>query len=161
MAKGKWSTDELVQVDTSAVLAKYKELDLSQPEIKKSLKAAARKSLNIIRSSVRKGAATVTTNAEKRRKGVNLVVYKNASGGQVNVYKAFELSSGTGRRIFSLRWLEEGTKEGIGRDGRRHGATPPKPFFNASVSSAIGQAESEYTSHILESIEKVVAKRKQ
>jgi hypothetical protein len=56
--------------------------------------------------------------------------------------------------------LEEGTKEGIGRDGRKHGATPAKPFFNAAVSSSLGKAENALSDNILKSIEKVASKRK-
>ena len=160
MAKGSFSRGELVSVDSEAIERKLEQLDMKQPEIKKSLKSAVRKSLNIIRSAVRKGAATVTTNPEKRRKGVGLVVYKNGSGGQVNIYTPFQLSNAKGRGIFILRWLEEGTKEGIGRDGRKHGATPAKPFFNASVSSSMGKAESALSDNIMQSIDKVASKRK-
>ena len=70
MAKGSFSKGELVSVDSEAIESKLEALDMKQPEIKKSLKSAVRKSLNILRSAVRKGAASVTTNAEKRRKGV-------------------------------------------------------------------------------------------
>ena len=92
MAKGSFSKDELVSVDSEAIEQKLKELNMTQPEIKKSLKSAVRKSLNVLRSAVRKGAASVTTNPEKRRKGVGLVVYRNGSGGQVNIYTPFQLS---------------------------------------------------------------------
>ena len=135
-------------------------MSMTQPEVKKSLKSAVRKSLNILRSAVRKGAASVTTNAEKQRKGVGLVVYKNGSGGQVNIYTPFQLSKSTGRGIFILRWLEEGTKEGIDRRGRKHGATPAKPFFNAAVSSSVGKAEQSLSDNIMQSIERVASKRK-
>ena len=160
MATGKFSYDELVSVDSSAIERKLDAMNMRQPEIKKSLKSAVRKSLNIIRSAVRRGAASVTTNPEKRRKGVGLVVYKNGSGGQVNIYTPFQLSNAKGRGIFILRWLEEGTKEGIGRNGRLHGATPAKPFFNTAVSSSLGKAESALSDNILQSIEKVASKRK-
>ena len=160
MAKGSFSRDELVWVDSEAIERKLEQLDMKQPEIKKSLKSAVRKSLNIIRSAVRKGAATVTTNPEKRRKGVKLVVYKNGSGGQVNIYKGDYMNSVKGRGFFTLRWLEEGTKEGIGRNGKWHGATPAKPFFNAAVSSSLGKAEETLSDNILKSIDKVASKRK-
>ena len=160
MAKGSFSRGELVSVDSAAIERKLEQLDMKQPEIKKSLKSAVRKSLNILRSAVRKGAASVTTNPEKRSKGVGLVVYKNGSGGQVNIYSPFQLSKSTGRGIFILRWLEEGTKEGIGRNGRKHGATPAKPFFNAAVSSSMDKAEQTLSDNILQSIEKVASKRK-
>ena len=160
MARGSFSRGELVSVDSSAIERKLNELEMTQPEIKKSLKSAIRKSLNIIRSSVRKGAASVTTNPEKRSKGVGLVVYKNGSGGQVNIYTPFQLSNSSGRGIFILRWLEEGTKEGIGRNGRLHGATPAKPFFNAAVSASVGRAEETLSDNILQTIERVASKRK-
>jgi hypothetical protein len=158
--KAKWDPNDFVSVDTEAVEQKMKDLEMTQPEIRKSLRSAIRQSLNIVRSGVRKGAATVTSNREKRQKGVGLVVYKNGSGGQVNIYTPFQLSKSTGRGIFILRWLEEGTKEGIGRNGRKHGATPAKPFFNAAVSASVGKAEQTLSDNILQSIEKVASKRK-
>ena len=160
MAKGTFTKDELVSVDTEASERKMEAMSMTQPEIKKSLKAAVRKSLNILRSAVRNGAASVTTNPEKRRKGVGMVVYKNGSGGQVNIYTPFQLAKSTGRGIFILRWLEEGTQDGVGRDGRRHGATPAKPFFNQAVSSSVGRAEQTLSDNIMQSIEKVASKRK-
>lgn len=158
--KAQWDPNDFVTVDTEAVDQKMKDLEMTQPEIRKSLRSAIRQSLNIVRSGVRRGAATVTSNREKRQKGVGLVVYKNGSGGQVNIYKGDYMKSVRGRGYFSLRWLEKGTRDVIGRDGRRHGATPAKPFFQASVSSVVGQAESKLSENILQTIEKVASKRK-
>ena len=158
--KAQWDPNDFVTVETEAVEQKMKDLEMTQPEIRKSLRSAIRQSLNIVRSGVRRGAATVTSNREKRQKGVGLVVYKNGSGGQVNIYKGDYMKSVRGRGYFSLRWLEKGTRDVIGRDGRRHGATPAKPFFQASVSSVVGQAESKLSENILQTIEKVASKRK-
>lgn len=158
--KAQWDPNDFVTVDTEAVEQKMKDLEMTQPEIRKSLRSAIRQSLNIVRSGVRKGAATVTSNREKRQKGVGLVVYKNGSGGQVNIYKGDYMKSVRGRGYFSLRWLEKGTRDVIGRDGRKHGATPAKPFFQASVSSVVNQAESKLSENILQTIEKVASKRK-
>ena len=158
--KAQWDPNDFVTVDTEAVEQKMKDLEMTQPEIRKSLRSAIRQSLNIVRSGVRRGAATVTSNREKRQKGVGVVVYKNGSGGQVNIYKGDYMKSVRGRCYFSLRWLEKGTRDVIGRDGRRHGATPAKPFFQASVSSVVGQAESKLSENILQTIEKVASKRK-
>lgn len=158
--KAQWDPNDFVTVDTEAVEQKMKDLAMTQPEIRKSLRSAIRQSLNIVRSGVRKGAATVTSNREKRQKGVSLVVYKNGSGGQVNIYKGDYMKSVRGRGYFSLRWLEKGTRDVIGRDGRKHGATPAKPFFQASVSSVVNQAESKLSENILQTIEKVASKRK-
>lgn len=158
--KAQWDSKDFVTVDTEAVEQKMKDLEMTQPEIRKSLRSAIRQSLNIVRSGVRKGAAAVTSNREKRQKGVGLVVYKNGSGGQVNIYKGDYMKSVRGRGYFSLRWLEKGTRDVIGRDGRKHGATPAKPFFQASVSSVVNQAESKLSENILQTIEKVASKRK-
>lgn len=158
--KGQWDERDLVTVDSEAIEQKLKDLNMTQPEIKKSLKSAIRQSLNVVRSGVRKGAANVTSNREKRQKGVGLVVYKNGSGGQVNIYKGDYMKSVKGRGYFTLRWLEKGTRDVIGRDGRRHGATPAKPFFENSVSAVIGQAEEKLSGNILQTIEKVASKRK-
>lgn len=158
--KAQWDPNDFVTVDTEAVEQKMNDLAMTQPEIRKSLRSAIRQSLNIVRSGVRKGAATVTSNREKRQKGVGLVVYKNGSGGQVNIYKGDYMKSVRGRGYFSLRWLEKGTRDVIGRDGRKHGATPAKPFFQASVSSVVNQAESKLSENILQTIEKVASKRK-
>lgn len=158
--KAQWNSNDLVTVDSEAIEQKLKDLNMTQPEIKKSLKSAIRQSLNVVRSGVRKGAAKVTSNREKRQKGVDLVVYKNGSGGQVNIYKGDYMKSVRGRGFFTLRWLEKGTRDVIGRDGRRHGATPAKPFFENAVSSVIGQAEEKLSDNILQTIEKVASKRK-
>lgn len=160
MGKGQWNKDDFVTVETDQIEQKLKDLDMSQPEIRKSLRSAIRQSLNIVRSGVRKGAANVTSNREKRQKGVGLVVYKNGSGGQVNIYNVFYLKNGTGRGVFTLRWLEKGTRDVIGRDGRKHGATPAKPFFESAVSSVINKAETTLSDNILQTIDKVVSKRK-
>lgn len=158
--KAQWDSKDLVTVDSEAIEQKLKDLNMTQPEIKKSLKSAIRQSLNVVRSGVRKGAANVTSNREKRQKGVGLVVYKNGSGGQVNIYKGDYMKSVKGRGFFTLRWLEKGTRDVIGRDGRRHGATPAKPFFENAVSVVNGQAEEKLSDNILQTIEKVASKRK-
>lgn len=158
--KAQWDSKDFVTVDSEAIEQKLKDLNMTQPEIKKSLKSAIRQSLNVVRSGVRKGAANVTSNREKRQKGVGLVVYKNGSGGQVNIYKGDYMKSVKGRGYFTLRWLEKGTRDVIGRDGRRHGATPAKPFFKNAVSAVIGQAEEKLSGNILQTIEKVASKRK-
>lgn len=160
MGKGQWNKDDFVTVETDQIEQKLKDLDMTQPEIRKSLRSAIRQSLNIVRSGVRKGAANVTSNREKRQKGVGLVVYKNGSGGQVNIYNVFYLKNGSGRGVFTLRWLEKGTRDVIGRDGRKHGATPAKPFFESAVSSVINKAETTLSDNILQTIDKVVSKRK-
>lgn len=158
--KSQWTVIDFVSVDTQQIEQKLNDLDMTQPEIQKSLKSGIRQALNIYRSSARKGAASVTSNREKRQKGVKLVVYKKGQGGQVNIYKGDYMKSVRGRGFFTLRWLEEGTKEGIDRNGRMHGATPAKPFFRNAVSAVMNQAESKLSDSILQAIDKVASKRK-
>ena len=160
MGKSGWSDKDFIDVDSGAIDQKLNDLAMTQPETQKALKSAIRQSLNIYRSGVRKGAATVTSNRENRQKGVKLVVYKKGQGGQVNIYKGDYMKSVRGRGFFTLRWLEQGTKEVTGRDGRKHGATPAKPFFKDAVSSVMGKAEQSLSDNILRTIDKVASKRK-
>ena len=153
------NVDERAVVDTAAVKAKLSELSMNTREIRRANQQGLRKSLSIIRTSVRRGAASVTSNREKRNKGVNIKIYRNGSGGQVNIYKAFYLSDGS---VFILRWLEEGTKAGISRKAghRYHGATPAKPFFQNAVRAAADKARAVLSDNILAAIDKIAARRK-
>lgn len=160
MGKSGWSVNDFVSVDSEQIEQKLNDLAMTQPETKKALRSAIRQSLNILRSGARKGAASVTSNREKRQKGVKLVVYKKGQGGQVNIYKGDYMNSVRGRGFFTLRWLEQGTKDVIGRDGRRHGATPAKPFFKNAISAVMGKAEKSLSDNILQTIDKVASKRK-
>ena len=160
MGKSGWSDKDFIDVDSGAIDQKLNDLAMTQPETQKALKSAIRQSLNIYRSGVRKGAAKVTSNREKRQMGVKLVGYKKGQGGQVNIYKGDYMKSVRGRGFFTLRWLEQGTKEVTGRDGRKHGATPAKPFFKDAVSSVMGKAEQSLSDNILRTIDKVASKRK-
>lgn len=146
-----------VEVDTSEVLAAFQRLEASHPEMRRSFRSATRKSLAIYRKSVRQGAATVTHNREKQSKGVTTRVYKSVLGGSVGINKSFTLSTG---KWFGLYLLELGTKNTIGRNGRLHGATPPKPFFQRSAAMAQNRAIGTLNDSIVEAIEKQAAKRK-
>lgn len=147
------------EVNTAGIDKKLELLSMSNKDNKKAVKAALRKSGNVIKTSVKKGAATVTSNREKRNKGVNMSVYKDASGLQVNIMKPWYMSQGRGRRIFRLFWLECGTSEVVGRDGRKHGATPAKPFFLQAERAARPQAERQLSENILAQIDKIAKKR--
>lgn len=160
MGKGQWTASDFVSVDSEQIEQKLKDLDLSQPETQRALKSGIRQSLSILRSGARKGAASVTSNREKRQKGVKMVVYKKGQGGQVNIYKGDYMKSVRGRGFFTLRWLEKGTKDVIDRNGRKHGATPAKPFFENAISSVMDRAETTLSDNILQTIDKVASKRK-
>lgn len=140
---------------------------MTNTETRRANKAGLRKSLNIIRNSVRKGAARVTSNKEKINQGAKLIVYSSGSGGQVDIYHHFQLSNAKGRGMFSMRYLDQGTKEGIIRradagryKGRKHGATPAKPFFLQAVAEVKEQANSTLSDNILTQIEKIASKRR-
>ena len=149
-----------ISVDVKQVNTLLDDLQLSRPEFTKAVRSALRRSITIVRSAVRRGAATVTSNPDKYRKGVYLKVYKNAAGAQVNIYHPYYLDAEGKRNVFILRWLEEGTKEGIGKNGKLHGATPAKPFFTASANSAMPQARSVLGDNIIKYINIVASKRK-
>lgn len=111
----------------------------------------------MIRDQVRKGAGSVTSNREKRMKGVSVKLYKKTLGGSVGINKSFSLSTG---KWFGLYLLELGTKNVIGRNGKRHGATPAKPFFAASASMAVPRATNQLNDNIIAAIERAASKRK-
>lgn len=146
-----------IDVDSREVRDTLDALQSTKPEIKKSFRSATRQSLNIIRKSVRQGAATVTSNREKRTKGVSVSLYKNTLGGSVGINKSFSLKNG---KWFGLYLLELGTSDVIGRNGKRHGATPAKPFFASSVRSSQAQASDQLNDNIIAAIEKAANKRK-
>lgn len=148
---------EKVEIDSREVLQALDNLQSTKPEIKRSFRSATRKSLGVIRDQVRKGAGTVTTNREKRMKGVSVKLYKKTLGGSVGINKSFSLSNG---KWFGLYLLELGTKNVIGRNGKRHGATPAKPFFSASASMAVPRATNQLNDNIIAAIERAASKRK-
>ena len=148
-----------VTVDVEQVNRLLNDLRVSDQEFTKAVKSAYRRSLSIIRKEVRKGAATVTSDKIKL-KGIRVSVYRNGSGGRVDILKPQTGYPGVKTKVFILKWLELGTKEVIGKNDRKHGATPAKPFFNAAVSRAQSQAESVLSDNIIKYINKVASKRK-
>lgn len=147
----------IFSVDSKEVEEAIDRLDPSKSsKLKASFKQGARKSLNLIRSSVRKGAAAVTSNREKRNKGVSTRMYKSTIGGSVGINKSFTLSNG---KWFGLYLLELGTSDGITRSGKRHGATPAKPFFAAAVRASMDRATDSLDNNIIAAINKAAQKK--
>ena len=160
MAKNIPDTDlSRLTVDVEQVNSLLHELRVTSPEFTKSVKSALRRSLSIIRSEVRKGAAAITSDKLKL-KGVRYSVYHDASGGRVDLLQPVKGYPGVQTKVFIMKWLELGTKEVIGKNGKKHGATPAKPFFNASVSRAQERAESVLSDNIVKYIKVVTGKRK-
>ena len=156
-----------IHVDSKAVNDLLHELNMSDKEARTAILSALRDSANIIRKSVRSGLARISSDKQKRR-GVQVVVYRNASGAQVNIYHPFYREDNGRREVFILRWLEEGTKAGPIKRGnkrkggkdRMHGATPAKPFFVASSQAARPQAQASLNDAILRRNRKVAEKRR-
>lgn len=156
-----------IHVDSKAVNDLLHELNMSDKEARTAIRSALRDSASIIRKSVRSGLARVSSDRQKRR-GVQVVVYRNASGAQVNIYHPFYRDENGRREVFILRWLEEGTKAGPIKKGdrrkdgkdRMHGATPAKPFFVAAVQAVHTQAVNSLNGAVLRRIRKVAEKRK-
>ena len=159
--------DAKVEVNADAVNALFRDLNMTDREATKAVRAGLREAMNIVRRSVRRGVAGVSSDRRKQR-GVGLRIYRDVSGAQVNIYSGFYLDRANKKKVFVLRWLEEGTKAGpikrgkTRKDGgnRMHGATPAKPFFNAAATSAMPQAQERMSTAILKHIQKVADKRK-
>lgn len=149
-----------IEVDSTKINQLFHDLRMTSPEATKAVRQALRKSIVVLRSGIRNAAATVTSNRQKQRL-VNVSVYKNAKGAQVNILYGNYITDGRGKqRHFTLRWLDKGTKGCIGKNGRRHGTTPAKPFFNSASQTYLPQAERILSDNIIKYINLVVQKRK-
>ena len=148
--------DNISVTYTQDISRKMQEMSLEWPETKRSLQGGTRRSLAVLKSCVKSGAKTVTSNREKVNKGVKVHLYKRILGGYVGINKSFRLSNG---HWFGLYLLEGGTANVIGRDGRKHGATPAKPFFKASAAKGVDKAAEMLSENIAKKIDQVVSKR--
>lgn len=146
-----------VQIDISDVERALNNMDITCKEARRSFKRAYTKAVNKVKRSVVAGAKTVTSSREKASKGLTSTVWKGGNGGAVRIWKGNYLPS-TGK-YFALLWLDAGTSEGIGRDGRRHGATPPKPFFEAAVRNSVPGAVADLERDMLAELEKAYDRR--
>lgn len=146
-----------ITVDTTQINALFRELDMTDNEPRKAIRAALRDSGNILKRAARGGLSSVSKDGSKA-KGISLVVYKNASGCRVSIYNAFIPARG---RVFILRWFEEGTKDRRTRKGGKfRGSVAAKPFFERSVNMARSEAENSLQSFIIERIHKIANKSK-
>lgn len=147
----------IIDVDSREVERAIDNLDSSKSSrLKATFRQGSRKSLNMIRASVKRGAATVTSNREKRNKGVSTRLYKSTIGGSVGINNSFKLSNG---RWFGLYLLELGTSDVIGRNGKKHKATPAKPFFVSSVRASMNKATDSLGDNIIAAINKAAQKK--
>lgn len=146
-----------IDIDTSEVEQSLRNMRITAKEAKRSFRSAYRKAVNKVKRAVINGAKTVTSSREKAQKGLTTTMFRSGNGGVVKIWQGNYLPS-TGR-YFTLHWLDAGTKDVIGRDGRRHGATPPHPFFEAAVRQSAPGAVRDLQRDILAQLEKAYSKR--
>ena len=144
-----------VNIKIDEVMERFQAMENTGKEGSKAFRKAFRKALAKIRRGVISAASTVTSNKEKQRL-VKLTAYKSGLGGNVRAWQGGYLKNG---RYFNLKWLEDGTKEGKGKNGRMHGATPAKPFFWQGVNSSIDEALEGLEEDIMDELVKAYNKR--
>ena len=144
-----------VEIDLDKVLRAMDAMESTAKEGSRAFRTAFRRCANTIKRSVVKSARTVTSNREKANL-VKAVAYKSGLGASVNAWQGGYLKSG---RFFNLKWLDNGTSDVIGRNGRKHGATPAKPFFWQGVDSAMGAATDQLEGDLMDALIKAYGKR--
>lgn len=136
---------------------------LNDQEAKKGIKSGLRKSAGIIRKQVQSNLAAVVPGAAHSRTGrkplkneINIAVYRNASGARVDLLDKRR----KGSRAFMLKFFEDGTKERATNKGANRGSINASYFFKSAVEAKKSEAEQSLERNILESIKKVIAKKK-
>lgn len=147
------------EVDTAAANRLFDELSMTDQEATRAVRGALRESGNIIRRAAQRSLSSVSSDRRKRRL-IKVVVYKDLGGVRVDIFQGDYLDKGDKKKYFNLAWFEKGTKEGRGRNGRFHRATPAKPFFAKAVAASQEQAQKNLGDAVLKHINKVVSRRK-
>lgn len=136
---------------------------LNDQEAKRAIKAGLRKSALIIRKQVQSnlisvvpGAGHSSTGHKPLKNEINIAVYRNASGARVDLLDKRR----KGSRAFMLKFFEAGTKERATKKGANRGSINASYFFKSAVESKKAEAEQSLERNILESINKVIAKKK-
>ena len=151
---------------------------LNDDEAKKAIKSALRKSILIIRKQAQENLVSAVTDAEfgSTKNGVsfkplkneiNIAVYRNASGARVDLLDRRK----KGSRAYMLKWFESGTKERFTKESSTRsfwtnkkaayrGTINASHFFSNAVKSKQKEAENSLEKNIIDSIMKVVNKKK-
>lgn len=140
---------------------------LNDQEAKKGIKAGLRKSAGIIRKQAQKNLVAVAPGAaHSSTKGgvtykplkneINIAVYRNASGARVDLLDKRR----KGSRAFMLKFFEAGTKERATKKEANRGSINASYFFKSAVQAKKSEAEQSLERNILDSIKKVIAKKK-
>lgn len=136
---------------------------LSDQEAKKGIKSGLRKSAGLIRKQAQKNLVSAFPGTGRSRTGrkplkneINIAVYRNASGARVDLLDKRR----KGSRAFMLKFFEAGTKERATKKEANRGSINASYFFKSAVEAKKGEAEQSLERNILDSIKKVIAKKK-
>lgn len=144
---------------------------LNDKEAKKAIKAGLRKSAGIIRKEAQSnlvsavpGAGHSSTGHKPLKNEINIAVYRNASGARIDLLDKRRKES----RAFLLRIFEVGTVErklnGKKKSrypiGTNRGSINASYFFKSAVEAKKSEAEQSLERNIIDSINKVIAKKK-
>lgn len=148
---------------------------LNDQEAKKGIKSGLRKSAGLIRKQAQSNLVSAFPGTGRSRTGrkplkneINIAVYRNASGARVDLLDKRR----KGSRAFMLKFFEAGTKkrELDGKNkltkkkgypiGANRGSINASYFFQSAVEAKKGEAEQSLERNILDSIKKVIAKKK-
>ena len=128
---------------------------LNDKDAKKAIKSALRKSVSIIRKEAQNNLSTVVK-SNNLKKEVHLAVYRNASGARVDLLDRRK----KGSKAFTLKFFELGTNERATNKGANRGTITASYFFRTAVESKKNEAEKSLEQNIVNSIMKVVNKKK-
>lgn len=143
-----------VEVDASKVNALL--ASLNDKEAKKAIKSGLRKSASIIRKQAQKNWVASVPGGAGLKKEINIAVYRNASGARVDLLDKRR----KGSKQFVLKFFESGTKERATNRGANRGIIEATHFFKSAVDSKKSEAENSLERNILDSIQKVIDKKK-
>lgn len=136
---------------------------LNDQEAKKGIKSGLRKSAGVIRKQAQNNLVSAFPGTGRSRTGrkplkneINIAVYRNASGARVDLLDKRR----KGSRAFMLKFFEAGTKERATKKEANRGSINASYFFKSAVEAKKGEAEQSLERNILDSIKKVIAKKK-
>ena len=139
-----------VEVDASKVNALL--AALNDKEAKKAIKSGLRKSASIIRKQAQKNWVASVPGGAGLKKEINIAVYRNASGARVDLLDKRR----KGSKQFVLKFFESGTEQ----RATNRGIIEATHFFKSAVDSKKSEAENSLERNILDSIQKVIDKKK-
>ena len=126
---------------------------LNDKEAKKAIKSGLRKSASIIRKQAQKNWVASVPGGAGLKKEINIAVYRNASGARVDLLDKR-------RNQFVLKFFESGTEQRATNRGANRGIIEATHFFKSAVDSKKSEAENSLERNILDSIQKVIDKKK-